>query len=576
MSSIIKSVFQATVGQLIKKGRDLVAEKLREGDVADERFRSLIVRELDDIKSKLDSIAKKDLLSSVSFFKEGLVLAFEMFNETTADTNGADTREGTLGTSRGSSGLNGLPSPTDGVDGGGKIGLNFPEELEKIQRSRGDNSTTRWLSRAQTRFQDSRRKATDAFVDKALNTLDRVLAMQYRVMATILEAADNPREALPTCKLCLEELHAMPAVQKNFKAALKPGKRFFPMPSSAKDERERGMIISTVVYINKIIYDVKQMVGETAELLFWPCVETGEEKVDPLRDVRVAEILRKQDMMHRFVPTLIGLASSEREQRIILPRSIASTKKGHFIVAESGDNDIKVFDRSGKYLSTLEYPDEQGLCNILDVAADQGANVYVLASRKNYGSEVCVFSKAGDFDHRFVLKNGFRYHKMTVVDSKIFVLVEEEDSPLLKSPGKANLTWIHVYNSKGVLVESFPDRCQRSCDVIATTHGRVMVLDNLASCVNSFSTMSDNNKGLHQFKVSSYPEAFAFHEESKQIIIASVNSEKRLKLSMYSQDGKFERSVELDVKLEANSMKGIAVNKEGRVAMIYDKTVLVV
>ena len=60
----------------IKKGRDLVAEKLREGDVDDERFRGLIVREIEDIKSKLDSIALRDLLTSVSFFKEGLVLFF--------------------------------------------------------------------------------------------------------------------------------------------------------------------------------------------------------------------------------------------------------------------------------------------------------------------------------------------------------------------------------------------------------------------------------------------------------------------------------------------------------------------
>lgn len=143
---------------------------------------------------------------------------------------------------------------------------------------------------------------------------------------------------------------------------------------------------------------------------------------------------------------------------------------------------------------------------------------------------MCVFNKAGEYQRQFGLKNGFRCHKMTVVDSKVLVLVEEEEESLLKSPAKANQTWIHVYDTKGVLVESFPDRCQRPCDVTATTLGRVMVLDHLASCVNALST---SDKDRHQFKVRAYPEAIAFHEESKQVIIASVNSKKHLNLSIY-------------------------------------------
>lgn len=102
-----------------------------------------------------------------------------------------------------------------------------------------------------------------------------------------------------------------------------------------------------------------------------------------------------------------------------------------------------------------------------------------------------------------------------------------------------------------------------------------MLLDHLASCVNAFSTMPD--KGLHRFKVSSYPEAIAFHDGSKQVIIASVNPRsKRLKLSIHSHDDKFVRSIELDVKQEVNSIKGIAVNKEGRIAVIFGETVFVV
>ena len=44
-------------------------------------IRSLIVREIDDIKSKLDGIPRRDLLASISFFKEGVDLSNEVFNK---------------------------------------------------------------------------------------------------------------------------------------------------------------------------------------------------------------------------------------------------------------------------------------------------------------------------------------------------------------------------------------------------------------------------------------------------------------------------------------------------------------
>ena len=44
-------------------------------------IRSLIVREIDDIKSKLDGISRRDLLASISLFKEGVDLSNEVFNK---------------------------------------------------------------------------------------------------------------------------------------------------------------------------------------------------------------------------------------------------------------------------------------------------------------------------------------------------------------------------------------------------------------------------------------------------------------------------------------------------------------
>ena len=84
MTSIALAVFKATTGLLVNTGRDLAAEKLKDGDVTDQQFRNLIVREINDITSKLDGLARKDLLASVSFFKEGLELLYQLFDQTTS------------------------------------------------------------------------------------------------------------------------------------------------------------------------------------------------------------------------------------------------------------------------------------------------------------------------------------------------------------------------------------------------------------------------------------------------------------------------------------------------------------
>ena len=80
MSTIVTTLFKATIGLLVNKGRDKAAEILKDGDVTDQKFRSLIVREIDDIKSKLDALSRKDLEASISFFEEGIMLLYEVFD----------------------------------------------------------------------------------------------------------------------------------------------------------------------------------------------------------------------------------------------------------------------------------------------------------------------------------------------------------------------------------------------------------------------------------------------------------------------------------------------------------------
>ena len=229
MSSIITAVFKATVGLLVNKGRHKAAERLKEGDVIDQKFRGLIVREIDEMKSKLDGLARKDLLASISFFKEGIELLYTVFDKARSRSeHGAVTAKAAAGTARSEASY-------------------LAKRLGRFELTGLDESSARALTNATKRFQSAREKATEAFANEALELSDRVLAMQYRVMATILETVGNPKDALAACRVCIEELHQVSAVRENFKVELEKGLR------ARFSTYERRKIISTVCHMNRAI-----------------------------------------------------------------------------------------------------------------------------------------------------------------------------------------------------------------------------------------------------------------------------------------------------------------------------------
>ena len=94
MSVIITAVFKATIGWFVDKCRDEAAKKLKDGDITDQQFRGIIMREIDDMRSKLDGLSRKDLLASISFFREGVELLYEVFEDTRSRSKyGADAAQ---------------------------------------------------------------------------------------------------------------------------------------------------------------------------------------------------------------------------------------------------------------------------------------------------------------------------------------------------------------------------------------------------------------------------------------------------------------------------------------------------
>ncbi len=532
---IVTTVFKATIGLLVNKGRDKAAEKLKDGDVTDQIFRRLIVREIDEVKSKLDGLSRKDLLASISFFKEGIELLYVVFKK----ARSRKTQQACADQA-----------------------FSLAEEMKKLQLIDLDESATKALNDAKERFKDARLEATKAFNNEALETSDRILAMQHRVMASILEKLDNPANAVATCRVCIEELHCLPAVQECFNVELTKGLR----ARFSKDERRKN--ISNVCHVNFVLYNVVLMACfGNVELSNWPCIGSGENKVDPLRDKRVHKVLRKQGMEHCCVTTWSFGQDGEEEHKLKSPWGIASNCSGQFIVGDYGDSNVKLFDSTGSFksLCSLPYDEIDTKLYVVDVATDMKDNIYVLASLKKPGAEryewvAYEFDNTADLHQKFPVRGGVR---LTVTDSGKVLVLRSDDV-------------VDVYETDGQFVHSFgKDILKGACNITAANDGRVMVVGYKDHCVHIISEQGDR---LIKFELQGHYSCprIAFHRTSEHVVVAGLEQDKDLlQVEVYTKDGEFARSTEIHEE-RIGIVEGITVTTEGRIAVACDKKVLVI
>ena len=555
MSSLITAVFKATIGLLVNKGRDKLAEKLNEGDVTDQKFRGLIVREIDEIKSKLDGLARKDLLASISLFKEGIELLYDVFESARSSSEHLPI----------------AAAATACVEQ-----FDIAKEMRKLDLSALDEPSTRKLTKAKKRFEEARLGATNAFSNEALELPARLLAMQYRVMATILETIDNPEDCLPACKVCIEDLQDVSGVKECFKVELRKG--FW----ARLGKEERRKTISTVCFFNRVVYDVTLMVrgfGSKGQLsVNWPCVNTGEEPVNPLRNQRVAEVLNKQGMAHcSCVPWSFG-QEGEEEHKLKCPLGIATNHRGQFLIADNGDKTVKVFDSNGKldFRFDPQTDDADTKLDILDVAtAGEDDRIYLLVRLKKPGAkewerEVQVFNKNADLQHKFPARRG-NWGRLTVTSSgkqrgKILLLTRDLVDDQFDYVAD-------VYQEpSGEFVCSFGRGVfKRARDITATCDGRVMIVDWGDDSLYIFDVEGHQ---LGKFNIKHERDDYyriACHPARDHVVLAGHEREtNRLTLAIYTVNGEFVRRIQLDEKGCVNGrirIRGITVTVEGHIAV---------
>ena len=547
MSSLVTSVLKVSVGFLVRKGRDVLAEKLKGGDILDHKIRAMIVREIDDVKSKLDGLARKDLLAAIDYFEEGLGLVFEVLQAQAPPSPNAESKTFCLTLT-----------------------------MRDLETNDLDETAKTTLANAKKRFDDARRSATEAFNDEALKPSERIAAMGYRILATILEAVESPLAALPACRYCIEKLNSLPAVQNCFTVSLK--KSFLGRFS----KEERREIILSVCRLNRIVYDYMFMVygfgnKEVSGISqMWPCIETEcqDGKVNPLSDTRLVKVLRKLEMKHNCLQWSFG-QEGEEEHKLKEPWGMASSTSGDFIVADNTDRDVKVFSSSGKFLYSFS-PVTDELTTavfIYDVATDKYNNIYVLVTAKKPPpdqdeEESYVYMKTPN--RMIPLKAGFSSWSWTWSS----LAVNDKDKILVRGGLVTGQHVVDVYTTEGQFVRRFGEGAlEVSSSVAAANDGDVIVATggHKSYCVNLF---GKKGKRLRQFKVERsfhYPQT-TFHQASEHVVVAGIHVERekenRLEIVIYTKEGDYVRSIQHEEE-DIVFLRGITVTTEGRIAVIY-------
>ena len=549
MSSIVTTVFRYTIGLLVSKGRDKVAETLKDGDVTDQKFHSLIVKEIEDIKSKLDALSRKDLEASISFFEEGIVLLYEVFKiANTRGECGAVTAQAACSEA-----------------------IPIIEGIKRLELTGLDESATRKLSTAKKRFEDARREATKAFKNEGLKTSDRVLAMKYRVMATILETVDNPADAVGPCGVCVKELNSLPAVQNNFHVQLKTGIQAVKGLLSKEERRE---IITSVCHVNRVIYDVTRTFGGDTHFWIWPTVDIGDNRINPLYDARVTKVLH-QGMEHCCVtPWSFG-------QELEAPMGIATNSSGEFIVGERIGRCVKVFDRNGTFVKhfALRTDDVYTELKIKDVVTAVNDNIFVLTKLTKPESMsswwIYKLTKTADLHHMFRL----RTEEGVLTEPYIRLSVRDTGKVVALRSLRGG---VEEYDSSGEFIRSFgKEILKHARDITVANDGRVLVLD---ADYDSFRSVfdkenffvrifSEHGDYLNKFKL--HPNTFyfpkiTFHPAAGgHVVVACKGREINfVQVTIYSKDGEFVRSVKVQDSPCFSWIGGITLNNDGSIAVV--------
>jgi hypothetical protein len=480
MSEVVTGVVKLTFGFLANKIRSEIAERLKDGDATDEECRRLIVRELDDIKSKLDGLARSSLLSSLLFLQEGVNRLFQSLLQVDSNENTAELPKQEALVEAASLRDTGPDSPINEV-----IALLNAITSLKIR------SKERFKSAIKS-FELARENATKAFCNEALSIEDRIQASQVRMMARILENLEDPEASASDCLQYLKQLHDIGAIREIFSVLINGGIK------SKFSKTKRLNNATSVQVMNQILFEfIKKFATSSllTSMFAWPTILLGEKTYHPvLGEHRHIEKLKGSGMQVMSLGTdfTFGDEIYSRDYSVV-------NSKGNIVALRQDKRTFKVFKRSGESRILCKVPREEraSVCYVKAMDIDAEDNLYVIAR----------FREGDDESRSF----------------KLFIF-DENGNKNLESP----LPFLQTSILQGVRMAINKD----GKIAILNCKGGILYSGNVYVELNSF-------KVDKSFSINKYIHAVRFSSFDGTIIAASASD-----VYIYTENGELQRKIE--------------------------------
>ena len=484
MSAIVSGIVNSTIGLFCNKLRDYTAQRLNEGDINDSELRQIIVREIDDIKTKLDGLSRKDLLASLSFFKEGvtdLYISLQTYGESCEkpSTSQAHTEDDEP---------EDAPAMTIKQVKGDAIDTAF--ELHKFMGKLKIASEERYES-AKKSFEEAKRLATEAFNNTALSTKDRVMAGQLRIASRILGCSDDPEAAVHGCLLYLKELQDLPAVQAMFTVWRDSKKGFISGLRARFNKMGRNDMIESIEAITGLLLNLTlQYTNMRTDCLNWPTINIGKEIYHPI--LHQKEIMKELERRyteqdpHRFTTGIVHYNCAVTSTGKILSRTPLKDDQ-HGLKITKPNWECSMF-------CTIPSENDDDILNeICCFAVGENDNVYIVIATYSRYEKVPTQYKILTFD-----ENG------NAIADRALDIIEELKYPQMNVTKDGKL-FIYCHGIKSMYI---CDNTNVEKDYKFPLPLKNVCLDDITKL--SF-TVSDQNEIIYTFVKQSDDESFVMH-----------------------------------------------------------------
>ena len=438
MSEVI-GVVKFAFGLISNKLRTYGAEKLEDGGLTDQKLRGMIVREFDEIKSKLDAISRKDLLTSISSLQEGIISLIMSCGDSFESGNPSTSKFPSAGVCS----VKAKPSLSS-------VTVEDAITLANVIAEMKIESNDRFES-AKESFKQAGKKANEAFHNAALSTEERILAAKVRIASRILQHLDDLEFAVSKCLHCLRELNDMRAIQEIFSVDVKGGiKSVFK-----KDSRKE--IVENVAMVNWVLADFISKFTKIRMIVFdWPMIQCGKQLVHPIYYCEK----RLPNLKEMKIKPPWDIVVAENTIKIPSPSCYNAicviNKKGDLICFTENKPDLQKLEHTtGKLqpycLSSLDGTTEcPQFDKVIDLAVDEDDALYVLSCDKKGGYALSVYTADGKNTHHCTLEF-FKAQIFRIIGMN----VNNEKNIVIGMISSARTIRIYLCNSNGKLIHSF-------------------------------------------------------------------------------------------------------------------------